>query len=177
MLKQTPCTVLLYLVNVISTGIYFTECTAHLLYSYFYKSENKFAQELSLWNVQIVYFMQNKKIILFDIKVYQMTGENIHVLSINRLNPFQICSCFCLAVVLYCFYMVYLKQFLCRTMFIQKCQQLLWYLWFFLAGIIPSMVCTHPSFIYDQHCVISAVTASLNAALYLSHCSMQLLFS
>lgn len=31
-----------------------------LLYSYFYKSENKFAHELSLWNVQIVYFMQNK---------------------------------------------------------------------------------------------------------------------
>jgi len=52
MLKHTPCTVFVYLVNVISTGIHFIECTTRLLYSYFYKSESKFAQELSLWNVQ-----------------------------------------------------------------------------------------------------------------------------
>jgi hypothetical protein len=97
MLKHTPCTVFLYLVNVISTGIHFIECTTCLLCSYFYKSESKFDHELSLWNVQIVYFMLNKRI-LFYIKVCQMIGENIHVLSINRLNPFQICSCFCLAV-------------------------------------------------------------------------------
>jgi len=52
--------------------------------------------------------MQNKKIILFDItQVYQMAGENIHVLSINRLNPFQICSCFCLAVVYIVLYGVF----------------------------------------------------------------------
>lgn len=65
MLKHTLCTVLLYLVNVISTGIHFIECNTCLLYSYFYKSENKFAQELSLWNVQsLLHAEQKNKLIL-----------------------------------------------------------------------------------------------------------------